>query len=68
MTRWSPVSPPGKSLHLGVVLGALTHGHVTLGKCLDLGMPQFPHIRNGGNLKVQSIPQDYSEDVTIQQM
>ena len=64
----SALGPPRKTLHLGVVLGALTHGHVTLGKCLDLGMPQFPHIRNGGNLKVQSIPQDCSADVRIQQM
>ena len=43
----SALGPPRKTLHLGVISGAPTHGHVTLGKCLDLGMPQFSHLRNG---------------------
>ena len=42
MTRWSPVSPPGKSLHLGVVLGIIQHVNISLKSGCWAAIPVLP--------------------------
>ena len=42
MTRWSPVSPPGKSLYLGVVLGIVQHVSISLKSGCWAAIPVLP--------------------------